>query len=147
MRLAVVFGLMMLIASAEARCIHRTTYLVEIEMASCDDSLPKLYPSMQRGAVVRAFVFGQVEFGPSARRDDPQTTWEVRRFQPPQSREYWYFSDDPDVCPNLSRQGRVVLWEGAPCCEGAFPVDRPTCDRLSLQALPEWLSKLLADGA
>ncbi len=134
MRAVLGLNLILLSLVADARCLNSPVYLVELVVNACNSISGT--QNDERGAIVDVDVLAQIDLQ-SLRGDLYLDNVRIERYEPPGKREYFYQSDDPNICGLLSSRGKVVLREFSPCCD-VMPISEIVCGR-------QWLGEISKD--
>ncbi len=136
----------MIIGSCQAAAISIEccvpSYLVELVVNGCQwkTTSPAGSPLTEhrRGAALTALVYSQAKLPPGPEVTLGTEDVELERFEPPLTREYFFYSDDPNVCEELTAHAPVVLTQVGSGC--GYWMDRRDCS--ILEPLPSWLLEL-----
>jgi hypothetical protein len=136
-------------ASSSAMCSIPTSVLfVEVVVNACEVRAGLGHSS---GALVTAQVRAEttmpIHAGEWRRYGLDPEEWHIARHDAAPTREYFYFSQDPEICEQLVANAPLVLEQSNPCCD-TFPVTHPACmdGRKVLGPLPEQMGSLGEPG-
>jgi len=119
-----------------AACYSTSLKIVEVVINTCAPAEGQTGNSA--GALVTGLVYGEAQ----VRRR--QTAWQLERLDIPQTREYFFFSDDGKLCQQLTSKAPLTMEEWEPCCDVVIVGEpaHPSCSRKVLRNMTQQKEKV-----
>jgi hypothetical protein len=76
---------------------------------------------------------------------DPDS-WVVKRFNEPNKRNYFYYSESSNPCGELPIDEAFLLYEGKACCDVIYEVEHPSCRGVMVSKLTGRIRELAELG-
>ena len=153
LNVALAIAAMAYTTSSGAMCsLLESVQFVEVVVNACEveDSFEGTPLGHNRGALVTAQVRAEtsvpVHPGGYQRYGLDPDEWHIVRSDGASTREYFYLSEDPDICERLIGDTPLLLQQSEPCCDTG--PTHPVCirGRKVLSPLPEQVRSLEQSG-